>query len=671
MNKKLLLLLFLVFCISRITNAQNFQRPEIDLNEYILKLTPFQTEDVDYEDIYENLFTLVQNPINLNKADINQLQSLFILSESETNAILTHRQKFGDFVSIYELQAVEGLSMETIRQLLPFVVVNPTFKTPNIRNLKMRATDSYLVLRMDQTLQKSKAYTENKYLGSPQRVYTRFRMSHSKDFSLGFVSEKDPGETNLLDYFNFHIQVQNKGIIKNAVLGDYLTQFGQGLIFTAGFAAGKGSEPIYTTRRSNLGIKPYNSVVENLNMRGGAVTLKKGNLELTTMVSHNKRDASGLDPDTEDEQTFFSSILSSGFHRTETEIANRKTVSETNLGANVLYRVDHIQLGFSALKTNFDNYFQKRDLPYNNFQFKGTSNFILGPNFSINWQNFNIFGEAAKSSSGGYGYVIGAVAALSSKIEWAINTRNYQKDFHSFYGSAFSEGSQTNNEKGIYSGIKFTPKKGLVLTGFYDQFTFPWLKFGIDAPSSGYDYQLRISRQPNRTFTQYLAFHHEVKQRNDPQNELPYNTLIDTYRNNLVLGTSKTLRGFLTLQNKIQYNGFKIGAKSNGFAVIQDIEAKVNRIQIKTRVAYFNTDDYNSRIYAYENDVLYAVSFPAYYGRGWRFYLVSKLPINNKIDAWIRLSHTNVNERPYIGSGNDQLPGNNKTDVKLQLRYRF
>jgi hypothetical protein len=168
-----------------------------------------------------------------------------------------------------------------------------------------------------------------------------------------------------------------------------------------------------------------------------------------------------------------------------------------------------------------------------------------------------------------------------------------------------------------------------------------------------------------------LAFHHEVKQRNDPQNELPYNTLIDTYRNNLVLGTSKTLRGFLTLQNKIQYNGFKIGAKSNGFAVIQDIEAKVNRIQIKTRVAYFNTDDYNSRIYAYENDVLYAVSFPAYYGRGWRFYMVSKLPINNKIDAWIRLSHTNVNERPYIGSGNDQLPGNNKTDVKLQLRYRF
>jgi hypothetical protein len=671
MNKKLLLHICLAFCISRITNAQNFQRPEIDLNEYILKLTPFQTEDVDYEDIYENLFTLVQNPINLNKADINQLQSLFILSESETNAILNHRQKFGDFVSIYELQAVEGLSMETIRQLLPFVVVNPTFKTPNIRNLKMRATDSYLVLRMDQTLQKSKAYTENKYLGSPQRVYTRFRMSHSKDFSLGFVSEKDPGETNLLDYFNFHIQVQNKGIIKNAVLGDYLTQFGQGLIFSAGFAAGKGSEPIYTTRRSNLGIKPYNSVVENLNMRGGAVTLKKGNVELTTMLSHNKRDASGLDPDTEDEQTFFSSILSSGFHRTETEIANRKTVSETNVGANVLYRVDHIQLGFSALKTNFDNYFQKRDLPYNNFQFKGTSNFILGPNFSINWQNFNIFGEAAKSSSGGYGYVIGAVAALSSKIEWAINTRNYQKNFHSFYGSAFSEGSQTNNEKGIYTGIKFTPKKGLVLTGFYDQFTFPWLKFGIDAPSSGYDYQLRISRQPNRTFTQYLAFHHEVKQRNDPQNELPYNTLIDTYRNNLVLGTSKTLRGFLTLQNKIQYNGFKIGAKSNGFAVIQDIEAKVNRIQIKTRVAYFNTDDYNSRIYAYENDVLYAVSFPAYYGRGWRFYLVSKLPINNKIDAWIRLSHTNVNERPYIGSGNDQLPGNNKTDVKLQLRYRF
>jgi hypothetical protein len=665
-------LAFLILLISFKGFGQSINRPEINLDEFIQKIAPIQTEDANYEDVYENLFTIYQNPLDLNKADIADLRALFFLTENQINAIMNHKKTFGNFLSIYELQAVEGLSMDDIRTLLPFVQVKNGLGNTRFSNFTKKAVEHYLVIRADQTLEPSAGFKEDKFAGSPQRYYTRYRMSHSKDFSIGFVSEKDAGERNFLDYYNFHVQVQNKGIVKNLVIGDYLIQFGQGMIFSAGFAAGKGSEPVYTTRRSNVGIRPYNSVVENGSFRGIANTIKNGNFEITTIAAHNKRDAS-VDLNEETQDDFFSSILSAGFHRTETEIANKNSISETNLGGNVLYKLDHLQVGFSVLHTSFDKTFQKRELLYNRYEFVGDKNTVLGPNISLSWQNFNFFGEAARSSAGGFGYITGLVGSLGPKVEWALNLRNYQSNFHTFYGFSFAEGSRTINEKGIYNGLKYIIKKGLEVSAFYDSFSFPWLKYRVDAPSSGQDYQVRILYKPNKIFSQYIAFHKEIKQRNSSDNKNFTHQLLETDRNNLVLGTDYIYNTWLRLQSKLQYNGFAIEntSKSNGYAFIQDIETKIKRCQIKGRLAYFNTDSYDSRIYAYENDVLYAVSFPAYYGKGWRYYLIGKMPISRNLDAWIRIAQTNVSDRTTIGSGTSEIEDNRKTDLKVQLKYSF
>jgi len=664
--------LVLIFLLIAKVQAQSFPRPEIDLDAFILKTAPIQNEDLNYEDLYENLYTLYQKPLDLNRATVNDLRAFFFLTELQINALIDHKQKFGPFLSIYELQSVENFTLEEAKALIPFVVVNPLVYDATFKNLRNRITEHYLVVRADQVLEPSRGFLEGKYLGSRQRYYTRYRLAHSKDFSVGFVTEKDPGERDFFDYVVFHAQIQNKGAIKNLIIGDFLMQFGQGLIFSAGFAPGKGSEPVFSTRRSNVGIRPFNSVLENASFRGSAVTVKKGKFEYTAMASYNRRDASTTEiPETE--EAFFSSIQTSGFHRTQTEIANKNAIVESNLGGNLLYNVGPIQLGFSALATNFDKTFQKRNLLYNNFEFSGKQNFIMGPNFSISWQNFNFFGEGARSSSGGYGFISGLVASLNAKTEWAINVRNYQPNFHTFYGQGFSEGSRTINEKGIYTGLKYTIKKGLFISGFYDNFRFPWLRFRVDAPSKGYDYQVKLGFQPNKLFQQYIIFHQEVKERNGTENILNSRQLAETNRRNLVLGTEYIWNKILKFQNKLQYNGFAISDKglSNGFAVIQDVEAKIGKFQIKTRAAYFNTQDFESRIYAYENDVLYAVSFPAYFGKGMRYYAVLRYDINRNLALWCRWSQTNVNDRPFIGSANDQLPSNVRNDIKLQIKYSF
>lgn len=670
MSRCLYILPLLFLCVG--LKAQHINRPQIDVESLVNKLAPISTEDLNYEEIYENLYSLFQNPLDINKAERADLSALFFLSERQINAILEHRQRFGRFLSLYELQSLESFSVEDIRNLLPFISLQESFGDLRVKSLLKRATEHYLVIRADQTLEEARGFKEGQFAGSRQRYYTRYRLSRSKDFSVGFISEKDPGEKNFFDYTAFHLQLQNKGNFKNIVVGDYLMQFGQGLIFSAGYVAGKGGEPVYTTRRSNLGVRPYNSLIENGSFRGAATTYKAGRLEVTGMVSYKRKDASVSEP-TETADEYFSSLLTAGLHRTETEIKNRNALLEQNVGGNILYKIDHIQLGFSVLNTRFDKDFVKRDLPYNYYDFTGRTNTILGPNISISWNNFNVFGEAARSSSGGYGYLIGVVGSLGKRVEWAFNHRNYQPDFHTLYGNAFSESSRTINEKGVYSGLKYTIKRGLEVVGYYDAFSFPWLRYRVDAPSSGHDYQLRINYKPNKKFSSFLAYRSEIKARNPSGSTATLREPVDTERRGVVLSGDYSATMFLKLQSKVQYNGFGVGKDSwsNGWAFMQDVELKVKRMQFKTRVAYFNTETYDSRIYAYENDVLYAVSFPAYYGRGFRYYFLTKVPLGNRLEAWIRLSQTRLGDREAIGSGYNLIQGNTRTDARVQLKYKI
>ena len=663
-------LLFLLFSFTIV--AQSPQKTEINLDEFIQKVFPVQQENINYDDLYESLYQLYQNPVDLNQANADVLRSLYVLSELQINSLLLHRQRTGDLLSIYELQAVPNFDLTIIRQILPFVVVRNRLSSESILGAYQRATEHYLVVRSEQVLEQSRAYQENKYVGSPQKYYTRYRLNHPKDFSIGFTSEKDPGEKNFADFYTFHAQIKNKGHWKNILLGDYQAQFGQGLICSAGFMAGKGGEPIYTTRRSNLGVRPYNSIIEGNFFRGGTATYQLGLMDLTVIYSNTRRDAS-INDETGEREDYVSSILNSGLHRTETEVAQKGTIREQNVGVNASFKINNGNMGFTVLNTNFDNSLQKQPYLYNKFEFSGKKNLLMGTNFSYNWQNFNFFGELARSSSGGVGALLGLVSALSKQVEWSLNMRHYDKNFHSFYANAFGEASRTINEQGIYWGLKYTPNRKLIFSTFYDRFKFPWLRYQVDAPSSGYDYLFRATYKPNKKLLFWTQFHEEHKQKNLPNNLLTASVLTETIRQNFTTNFEYTINRIFKIQSRLQLNSFQYitQKRTYGYAIIQDIEGKIKQLQLRGRLAYFATDDYDTRIYSYENDVLYAVSMPAYYGKGFRTYLVARYPVTRKIDIWGRIARTQLSNQSTLGSGNDQISLPHRTDVKLQLRYSF
>ena len=89
------------------------------------------------------------------------------------------------------------------------------------------------------------------------------------------------------------------------------------------------------------------------------------------------------------------------------------------------------------------------------------------------------------------------------------------------------------------------------------------------------------------------------------------------------------------------------------------------------RLQYFETGGYDSRIYAYENDVLFYYSIPAFFNKGYRYYLNVNYNLNANISFWLKWSQTIYSNVESIGSGSDEIPGSLKSEIRIMMRATF
>lgn len=681
----------LVITLHTLTQAQEYKRPELDLNAFVQNLFPVQNQDINYEDVFETLYQFYQRPIDLNTASYEDLSALYVLSESQLRSYFDYKAKAGNLVSIYELQAIPNFDLPTIYKLLPFVVVKPDrLSLSLLKNSLQNDANAYFLLRTERVLEERKGFTppdsrsKTRYSGSPYRWFARYKMYHSKDFSLGFTLDKDAGEQFTwdpttrrygADFVSFHVNFQNKGNWKSISLGDYQIQVGQGLVLSGGFYIGKGSETVLTARRSHLGIRPYTSATEYNFFRGAAATYKLGNVEITGFYSRQRRDGNLVDGPTDDED-YISSLQTSGLHRTPSEIADKGSLVAQDFGGNIMYRStnNRLQIGVTALQTIYDKALKRANRPYNLYEFNGTKNLLLGAHFSYLFQNFNFFGEVARSSSGGIGAVGGFLASLSKRWDWTVVGRNYDRNFHSFYANAFGENTRSINEQGIYTGLKYSPNRRWQVGAYLDYFHFPYLRYLVDKqPTNGFGYLFRVSHKPQKTTEIYLQYFEEHKEKNLPERLSTKNETVANIRHTVQVGLDYAFNKVWSINTKVFYNtfGYQGFAASKGFAMVQDLSADFGKLSFTGRLAYFDTDDYDSRIYVYERDVLFAFSIPAYYDNGLRNYLMVQYKFTRHIDAWLRLSRTRLYGEDTYGSDLDLINAPHRTDAKFQVRYQF
>jgi hypothetical protein len=670
MKQLIAICLFLTFSINSFGQQNNPL-----LEEIIEQIAEESEEELDYAELYEALYHFAENPINLNNTTKEELRELYFLNAYQIDKLLLHIDRNGKLLSYLELQTIAGFDVQTIQNLLPFISINSQISsTQLLSNIKQ-----YIIIRDQFYLQEQKGYlsdenNEKHYLGNPHRTYFKYRLKNNY-LQAGITAEKDAGENFSgpnqpygFDFYSAHLQAKNIGKIKNIIIGDYQMNFGQGLVMQSGMSFGKSSEVINIQKSGNL-IKAHTAAAENLFFRGGAIQIALlKNLEIIAFLSYHKVDANIVDT-LENDELAFSSIQGTGMHRTESELLDKNVILQNHYGMHANYNLKNMNLGMSYYKTQIDGDYQKNIYTYNQFDFNGNTNQNFGMDYQYLYKNMNFFGEIGKSENGGIAHVNGIMLGLDKTISASLLYRDYSKEYQSEYANAFAERS-SQNEKGVYFGLEFTPSHKFKIKGYADHYDFPWLRFGVDAPTKGNDYLLQADYKINRATKMYVRYKSEIKEEQLPESLEISGKRKDNFRFHINYKEGDNW----AFANRLETSFINLGNQQEmGYMLYQDVKYKplFSKISFTSRYVLFNTPTYDSRIYAYENDVLYGYSIPAYYGKGSKIYLVAKCNIIRNLDFWLRIAHTTYTDRMVLKSGWDEIEGNKMTEVKLQLRYKF
>ncbi len=652
-----------------------------------------ETEQIDLTNVVEQLNYYFDHPLNLNGATAEELEELNLLSAVQINDLLLHIKLFGKLISIYELQSLEYWDLQTIQLILPFVRVDDKLDNLHVSWKEALSQGNYeAFLRYQKTPETKHGYisipdsikqnSNSYYYGNSDHYYTRLRYSYRTNISVGITGDKDAGEQffkgaqkNGFDFYSVHAFFKGGKYIKAVALGDYQIQIGQGLNLWSGYAFGKTADVTNIKKTANP-LKPYTSVDETRFMRGAAIDIGYKAFSLTSFASVKKVDASVLADSLYDDLEFVTSINLTGLHRTNSEIAKKNALTEKILGSNLRYRNRNFQFGVAGIFQGYDKDYSKAIQPYNQFDFRGKNMFALSADYSWVIKNFNFFGETSRSSyNGSWANLHGVLFSLDSRASFSILYRNYQRGYQTLYNTGFSEGSNTQNESGIYAGLKMKLSSAWTVNCYVDLFKFPWMKYQVDAPSAGHEFMIQPSYKPNKQLEIYGRFREQLRQKNSRDSDGTVTQIEDVIQRNYRLNVSYAVSEFFTIKSRIEY--VTINRKSNtpekGLIISQDVLFKPKNLpfDLSLRYVLFDTDSYDTRIYSYENNALYVFAVPSYYYQGSRAYAMIRYSFLRHCDLWVRYGVFIYNNRSSIGSGAEEITGSKKSDITVQLRVKF
>lgn len=668
-----------------------------------------QTEDADYSTLLDALNQFKAHPINLNNTTIEELQQLQLLTDIQINNFFTHIKNNGKLITIYELEGINGFDIQTIKKILPYVRVTDNFTSAHFglkemfKNGQHELTLRYARIIEDQTgfssIDSAKLYSSpnSRYIGSPDKLYARYRFTYASNVSWGITAEKDQGELffknrqrfkydwynqslkgrqgNGFDFYSAHFYVHNIKFIRSLAIGDYQASFGQGLTMWSGYSFGKTAD-IMSAKKSASGIRPYTSVDENKFLRGAATTLAYKKIEVTAFYSRKHADANVSDTLSNGDPEAVSALQTTGYHSTPAEIADKHAVLQTIYGGNVSYKGRQFNIGLTAMAYQLDKNFNRVLSYYNQFEYTAKQNINAGIDYNFIFRNFNFFGEEAISKNGGKAFLNGVLISLDPRLSVTILHRYYQRNFQNLLSNGFAENSTASNEKGYYIGMTAKPTSQFTLTAYYDRFEFPWLRYQVNSPSHGTDYLAQLNYTPSKKFDAYIRVRTRSKFKNTSAAIDDIDFIVPYTQSNYRLNTSITIIPSIKLKNRIELIDYKLddGKTEKGYLAYQDITYSKLGSKISGSLGYalFQTDTYNARLYVYENDMPGAYSIPAYYYRGSRFYLLLDYNVSRRIEIWLRYSQTVYDNQKVISSGAlTEIKGNTKSEIKGQIKFKF
>lgn len=679
-----LVLVFILISVASSVKAQTDSteaQVQQDILEALNSLDPTDP-NFDPERLTQLLQDLAANPVNINDAGKGELLPVPGIDLRIAKAIVTYRKNVKPFESIEELLEVPGIGPATLGRMRPYITIGSGL---DLSKTLYTSVDYWttggefeVFSRYQRELQTERGYripdSAGGYLGSPAKYYQRFKYE-SAHFSINLTQQKDAGETLSdpvgFNYNSWHVALKDNGLLEMLVVGDYSLAFGQGLILWPGRSFGKGRNVIGTGNREGQGLDHYTSSQETNAFRGAAATV--GNrLKVTGFYSLRQYSASkvGLDS-TRMYQT-------DGYLQTKNDLEDHNNLKMRVWGGRVQYELPIGFLGATGYRAIFNKYIYAGDRVADQYEFHGRTASAVGFDYRLLIGPAIVFGEIGRSKNNAYGFVTGVESPLGSGTEITVVYRNYSKNFQSILGNGFGEsGGEPHNEKGIYIGLKHEVNEAITLSAYFDQFQSPGPSFSTEQAARGYNWfgLVEVHLSPDLQF--YIQAENEIE-------DAGYEITDEFGRVALRLG--KEVRGGIRAQIQYRVNrkvrlrtrGEVIRAQqpgeevSYGYLIFQDIRfTPTEKLTIDARVTVFDSESYDSRLYQFENGLLYVLSNQLLYGQGERLYAVVNYEPLQWLEIWAKFGVTIFENRRRISSGLSQIKGNVQSDIGLQVRIQI
>jgi len=653
---------YYIICLIFLPNILGFGQ-ETKLSEAIVNMAEdLAAEDSDPEaaSIYIDwLNELAENPVMLNSSSESEIARLFFLSDFQIKALIDYTKTSGKIISVFELVNIPGYDRETVEMMIPFIsldyrlVVNPDsvfLKNASITNLSIKSGN-----------------IETSSLGSKWRILSKYKFT-AGGFSGGFTAEKDPGEKlfngnpPLPDFLSINLAYKGNGLIRRVIIGDYSARFGLGTNINTGIRTALSlTTPGYMSNRNEL--KPYTSTDENRFFRGVAAQFCQKNLEMSLFYSKNSADAtlgssSGFCND------YIENLYLAGIHNITSYLAKKDAISDQAYGFNITYNFMNLRTGFTWSGERFSLPFKNEaDSPEDIFNFKGDINNLYTISYNALIKRLLLYGEFSINDNDKYAFIQGISFRPSDRLTVSFLCRDFDAGFISFHGNGPGGIASEGNEQSITGNFNFEAAKHLFLGGGCDIRQFKWLKYRCSAPTLGVRQELRLKFLPTEKVTFDASYNYRYSMvDNCVTSGIP--DQLQVISKSIKASVQFLFYDNLTMRTRIDYKNVA-PLESKGILLLQDINVKFRKLPFTLWIRYclFKTDTWDSRLYVYENDLLYNFSIPALSGEGGRSYIMIKWKVNTDTDLRIKYSITSLIENGTSTRDNSEL--------KVQFRVHF
>ncbi|MDW7679536.1 MAG: helix-hairpin-helix domain-containing protein [bacterium] len=639
----------------------------------IEKLIEIETEISEGHPLFEMLAELEANPLDINKASAGQLAQLPWISDVLAREIIRFRRQYGKFNAVDELLLLPSFEPDLLPLLKKYLTAS---SAPWLRSSALE-----LKLRASRKLQTGKGYKTEYYHPSPTKIYNRLNWVLNERIRLGLLTEKDAGEKELTDFFAWYIEYDHQNSGSSVIIGHYLLEFGQGLILWNPYPQFKGSNPVYTAKSRARGATGYRMLDENFSLYGLSTQICANFYQVNLFYSTKRIDAS-IDPGSGQITHFYRT----GYHRSQSEREKKDQLQEKIIGARIaLLSQNKFSFAATGYLCDYDREISTKQDDRYRFDFNGKSNSVVGVDFNYSVGELNLFGEMGRSKNNGVGYIFGLIYD-SKQLDFSTLYRNYDKHFHSLRGMSFSENSgPPQNEQGVFLGIRFKPTPRFRFSIYLDQFKFPWRSYSLPLPVSGKELLCSMEVKPAKKIWLYAHIKASQKAKslmaidergNLAQLVLPGDQINVRLQLDLSPLSSIKVRQRLekkwVIHRKINNLNYINPGRYSGTLLYQELTwQSKQKGALSFRITFFDTDDYQSRIYQFERDVPGVFSNQMLYGKGSKWYLLWRISMSRIFKFYLKYSSLHYYYRQSIGSGYDQIDGDRVDTINLQLEARL